>query len=332
MSSSPSNGLEAPPALAAFLRGVERRGSLFGELQCGDSDAGDTALVAAMRAFRNQAAGMPMADWPRRFWTLLAATPQLRGAAPGAAWPAGTQALAGTDPLPRQALLMRLAAGLDEDDAASVLNLTQADYRQALAAACPRDGEGRPDAEAWRGLAETIQLHLRELSPQRLARLAELREAALGGGRPRPGTGKVPGETTKPAAARTRRRGRGWLLAVLLLLATLVTAVWIWPWLKAQRTPGVQTTSDALGVLTEVQVTTEALPLEAPASRFDAAFALANHPDAALLLDPEGQAIAQQADLYAWYAAGRAAVSAETAAEAPTTDQASVAETSDAQL
>ena len=68
----------APPALAAFLRGVERRGAVLAELQCGDADAGDAALAQAMRRFRAEAAGQPMSQWPRRFWTLLLSQPGLR--------------------------------------------------------------------------------------------------------------------------------------------------------------------------------------------------------------------------------------------------------------
>lgn len=330
MTSSPSTASDAPPALAAFLRGVERRGALFGELQCGDSDAGDTALAAAMRAFRNQAAGQAMADWPRRFWTLLVATPQLRGAVPGAQWPAGTQALAVTEPLPRQALLLRLAAGLDEEAAAVVLNLSVADYRQALAIACPRDAQGQPDAPAWRALAETIQTHLRELPPQRLARLAELRETALKGGHLSPGASTR--RQTAPASKSSRRRN-WWVLALLLLGALATVLVWWWPRWRALGGVMVEGVSHSLGAPAEDRITRDALPLESPAARFDEAFALEQHPDAALLSDAEAQTIAQDADFYAWYAAGRNAVlQEEILTRAQSVDQAAAAETSDAQL
>src|SRR3546814_7005135 len=56
----------APAALTAFLRGVERRGAVFAQLQVGDAATGDRALVAAMRAFRLPAAKIPFADWPRQ--------------------------------------------------------------------------------------------------------------------------------------------------------------------------------------------------------------------------------------------------------------------------
>lgn len=334
MTSSPSSVADVPPALAAFLRGVERRGALFGELQCGDSDAGDTALAAAMRAFRNQAAGQPMAEWPHRFWALLAATPQLRGAVPGAVWPPGTQVLAAAEPLPRQALLLRLAAGLDEEAAASVLNLTVADYRQALAIACPRDAQGQPDASAWRALAETIQLHLRELPPQRLVRLAELRETALKGGRLHPGPGAKgrPGPATRIAKRPSRKR-IWWALALLLVGAVAAVAVWWWPHWRTLDGAAVEGVSHSSRVPAEDRITRDTLPLESPAARFDEAFALDQHPDAALLLDPEAQTVAQDADFYAWYAAGREAVSKEESmTRTQSLDPATVAETSDAQL
>ena len=52
MASSDSSSSPAPAALAAFLRGCERRGAVFAELQCGDAERGDIALAAALRAFR----------------------------------------------------------------------------------------------------------------------------------------------------------------------------------------------------------------------------------------------------------------------------------------
>ena len=181
---APQDTVGSPPAaLAAFLRGCERRGAVFAELQCGDPDRGDVALAAALRAFRGNAAALPMADWPVRFWSLLSAAPPLRTAAPDARWPGALSALAAAAPLDRAALLLRLAGGLQEADAADALGLDGAAYRDALARACPRDALGHPDAAAWRAVAEAIQTQLRELPPDRLAKLARLREDALAGTR-----------------------------------------------------------------------------------------------------------------------------------------------------
>ncbi|HJR74015.1 MAG TPA: hypothetical protein VJ806_10305, partial [Luteimonas sp.] len=75
-----SDASGVPAAINAFLRGAERRGAVFAELQCGDAVAGDAALAAAMRAFQANAAKAPMGEWPHRFWSLLLATPRLRQA------------------------------------------------------------------------------------------------------------------------------------------------------------------------------------------------------------------------------------------------------------
>jgi len=78
MSSSDLALQPSPPALAAFLRGVERRAAVLAELQAGDAVAGDEAVAAAMRQWHAAAAGMTMGEWPERFWAQLLAQPQLR--------------------------------------------------------------------------------------------------------------------------------------------------------------------------------------------------------------------------------------------------------------
>ena len=100
-----SESAAAPAAIAAFLRGVERRGAVFAELQCGDAGCGDAALAAAMRAFREGAVANPIGDWPRRFWALLLAAPALRRPAPEATWPSALAALSQLGNGPRAALL-----------------------------------------------------------------------------------------------------------------------------------------------------------------------------------------------------------------------------------
>ena len=64
---APRSGGRPPAALAAFLRGVERRGAVLAELQCGDADAGDAALGSAMSGFCLLAGDTVMDDWPRQF-------------------------------------------------------------------------------------------------------------------------------------------------------------------------------------------------------------------------------------------------------------------------
>lgn len=309
MSSHLPQDAAPPPALSAFLRGIERRGALFAELQCGDRDAGDTALSAAMRAFRNHAAALPMADWPRRFWTLLVAAPQLRTAAATAHWSADVRALSLLEPTHRKALLLRLAASLPEDEAAAVLALDTATYEQALAAACPRDAQGQPDAVAWRALAEAVQLRLRDLPPERLARLARLREAALHGTSLPRSVPSKPASINPPAPARRRWP---WVLLVLMLCAGALAATWWWPQWRAPPVLPEEVDEGVELVLPDPEIASKALPEQAPAARFNAVQGLLTHRDFELVMDAGDEAIARDADFLAWYASG--------ASELPTTE------------
>ncbi|WP_241093604.1 hypothetical protein [Xanthomonas sp.] len=310
MTAAPSSaGAATPPALAAFLRGTERRAAVVAELQLGDADHGLRALAAAMRAFRTHAAALPMAEWPLRFWKLLAAVPTLRTPAGAAAsWPPGLSHLQRLDPADRLALLLRIVAGLDEATAARVLDQTQTQYQQALARACPRAADGQPDAGGWRALADAAQQHLRELPPARLQALAALGEAALGGGAP-------PRPVTPPAADPPPPR-RGWVtrprlaLAVALVVASLLVASLWW---GAPRQAPSDDANLALGDTGPVQV--EALPAEsgpAPPPPLPAA------PPA-----PLPEAAIYDLDFYAWYAAGAPAARIER--EAPGAEDAAPA-------
>jgi hypothetical protein len=332
MPSNLTDAASVPAALSAFLRGVERRGALFAELQCGDREGGDSALAAAMRAFRNRAGSSPMAEWPRRFWALLVATPQLRQSAAPAHWPVGVEALAGLESLPRQALLLRLAASLPEEEAAAVLGMVPEVYEQALASACPRDASGQPDALAWRALAEAIQTLLREMPPQRLAHLARLREAAILGTkieRPAPATRSV-----SPIEAPPRRRRGPWVVLVLVLCAAALAATWWWPQWQASRSADANLDGGVQRLQDPVEIAIEELPEQPPAARFDAATALLTHPDFELLLEPQDEAIARDADFLAWYAAGASAPAdaPEAKAEEVAASTATGTETTDAQF
>lgn len=109
-----------PAALSAFLRGVERRGLVLAQLQCGDDAAAERALAAALRAFSGQAAGRPMAGWPMRFWSLLAAAPPLRREPMPGTWLPPFTALGRMQSADRLALLLRIVGGLQEADASEV--------------------------------------------------------------------------------------------------------------------------------------------------------------------------------------------------------------------
>lgn len=321
MAAPDSSSLPAPAALAAFLRGCERRGAVFAELQCGDADRGDVALAAALRAFRGKAAGLPMADWPVRFWALLVATPQLRVDGPGAGWPGAFAALARPATADRAALLLRLAGGLQEAEAAEVLGLDGAAYRDALARACPRDALGHPDAAGWRAVADAIQQHLRELPADRLATLARLREDALAGTRLPPTA-----PTTFAAAGETPRRGRWIVVAFVLLLVAIAAAAALW-WWRSSSGPSVpvqaaESSGDeaTLALPPDPEIIVAALPpAEAPAARVDATSPVDPDPDDALLADAD-EPRAREADFLAWYVAGGSAAQA-TATEVANGDR-----------
>ncbi len=296
------SGRESPPALSAFLRGVERRASLLGELQCGDAAAAEAALEAAMRAFAKSAGRLPMAAWPDRFWGLLCAAPALRSPASSAAQPAPLDHLAGLAATDRLALLLRLVAGLEETAAAAGLGLDAEAYRDALTRACPRDAEGQPDAVAWRALAEAIQQRLRELPPQRLARLAQQRERALRG---EPAPANVAAAPAAATAKRNpRRRPRGpWAaaLAAAAVIALVVMGPWRFPGLPMASSPAPAPSTDGLARLQDPRIEQESLAeAEAPAARYDVDFARLTEPDFELLLDAHGEALAREADLLAW--------------------------------
>lgn len=291
----------SPPALSAFLRGVERRGAVLAELQCGDAAAGDAALAAAMRTFREAATDVPMAEWPRRFWSLLLAEPALRQRV------AVALALDSTDRLgevaigPRAALLLRLAAGLSEREAADVLGVSESSYRLALRDALPHHADGRADPVAWRQLRDQVHRRIKTLGPERLTRLARAREALLAGA---PLSNTTAAAAVADGAHRLGARPR-WLLgllwALLVLCALGFAATWWWP--RQGLGPA--------GRGSRVQV--EALPpAAAPAATLAADGTLLAHPDFALLADPAGEAQAADLPLRAWLAAVEAGtVSAE---------------------
>ncbi|WP_372363532.1 hypothetical protein ACCQ07_18565 [Xanthomonas sp. NCPPB 3583] len=316
-----------PAALSAFLRGVERRGLVLAQLQCGDVAAAERALAAALRAFSSQAAGRPMAGWPMRFWSLLATAPPLRREPMPGTWLPPFTVLGRMQTADRLALLLRIVAGLEEGVASEVQGVEAADYRQSLARACPRDAAGNPDAQAWRALAEAAQVELRDLSPAQLTRLSQLRDSALAGmpltaapAEPAPG---------RPAAARARRQWRwpqlerrhaGMALGVLAVALLLAGLGWWWahrrpalpPEPVSQAPAGVLHVTDAAPVLVE----------ELPAADLPDAVATPglDPRDQAMLADPDLE-LARAADFYAWYAAGHPVPVDESGAHATAAEQ-----------
>jgi hypothetical protein len=290
--SSPSHNPTPPPALSAFLRGVERRGAVLAELQAGDASLGDAALAAAMAQFRSEAESLAMPAWPTRFWGLLLAQPQLRNRTAVALPIDVTDRLGELGSGPRAALLLRVAAGLSEDEGAAVLGVSQPSFRLALQRALPHHEDGRADPEAWQRLREQIHRRIKTLPTDRLVRLSAARDAVMRG----PGPASSP---TAPTAARPRPR---WLMASLwVLLATCVLALaasFIWPDLL---TPWQR----ALGLEPGVKrVRVEPLPEgDEPAARYSPETALIAHRDFDLLADPQAQADARDLEFHSWYAA-----------------------------
>jgi len=256
----------AHAALTAFLRGVERRGAVFAQWQGGDEENGDVALAATLRGFREMAGDIPFAEWPRRFWAMLLASPSLRVPARAVTADDALGHLAGLGSGPRAALLLRLVAGLAESEAAAVLGIARPTYRLALQRALPHRDDGSADPEAWRALSNAAQRAVRAVPGERLERIAMLRD----GVRPRQ-------RQAHPAAADTGSRRR-WLwpatLVVVALTATALAATWWWPWPPGPAADG-----------STARIRTEALPpASAPAAQFDPATALQSHRDLDLLL------------------------------------------------
>lgn len=288
MPRSRSDPSPPPAALTAFLRGIERRGAAFAQLQVGDAEIGDRALVAAMRAFRLPAARLPIVEWPRQFWTLLLATRELREAPAAAHWGSGFAFFSDLGRGPRAALLLRLVAGLDEVEAAAVLGVARSTYRLALQRALPHLDDGRPDAEAWRMLGESARHAVRDLSVERIAQLARMREAAVLGHK---------FEASAHAPPRQAVLGRARWVVPAMVATGVATAIALAATFFLPAATG-EPDADA----GRIQVAP--LPgAEAPKASFDSDAALLTHPDFDLLADGSDDVAAHDPGFYAWLAA-----------------------------
>ncbi|MGY0633828.1 hypothetical protein [Luteimonas sp. A478] len=278
------------PALSAFLRGVERRAAVFAHLQAGDQAAGTAALAETMAAFRAVAARTAFGDWPRRFWTMLLAVPQLREAETGGRWPGEFQALAQAGRGPRAALLLRLVAHVSEADAAAALGVARPTYRMALRRALPRSEDGRGDDLAWQELGAAAQQAVRDISPQRLEELAQLREAALQGVEwaPAPPPRDAASQRERPQPERARWL---WPALALVVVATLVAVAAV-PRLAGQA-GGRDGGPD--------RILSEALaPGAKPGGALEGDLALLTHPDFELLADEPQDAAMRAPAFHAW--------------------------------
>ena len=289
----PNEAPGAPAALAAFLRGIERRGVVFAELMCGDPVAAEQAFAVALRQFRGQALSQAFAHWPRLFWRTLLASPVLRAGAAAPRWPPALAALGETGAGPRAALLLRLVAGLTDPEAAAVLGVAPATYRLALRRALPHRADGSADPEAWRQLGRHVQDAVRGLPAERLAHLARLREAAVQGRRPEL-IGPLPVAPAAAAPAAPHRLLRRVLWAGVAACALALVATFLLPAGLPARGEG------------DPRVSMRVLPAaDAPAARYDAAFGLRTERDFELLAAAPAPPPQDEMAFYAWYAAQR---------------------------
>ncbi len=139
----------APPAVAAFLRGVRPRAWLLARVQAGSDPPARHALAVVERVFTADAGMWPLAEWPGQYWRLLLATPSLRQPGEGGLG----SPLPGIGRLPAQqraAVLLLVVAGLDEAAAASALGVPIEACQQAVRASLPPDALGKPDVDVWR--------------------------------------------------------------------------------------------------------------------------------------------------------------------------------------
>jgi hypothetical protein len=188
----------------------------------------------------------------------------------------------------RALLLLRMAAGLDEADAAAVLGVAEGTARRGLERVVPRLGDGAPDTAAWSRQAQALQQRVRDLPTDRTLRLARGREAALAG-------------TAEQYAPARRWRPAAPILAVAAAVAVALGATW---WMERRADDRVETAE--LG------------PAGRPASRFSPTGGLIAHPDFALLADPAGEALARDVAFLSWSAAQVDAATAPADPLAPT--------------
>lgn len=220
MSSDHAEPAPVPPAaLAAFVRGIQRRATVFAELHTGDPAVGDAAVAAAIRDWPAISRETAMGDWPVSFWSLLLSQPQLRvrvrtpvSLSLQASDRLGELALAA-----RVALLLRLVAGLEEGPAAAAQGVTEPEYRLALEMALPSAPDGSPDMQVWGRLSDEIQRRIRTLPPTRLPRLGSTREAVQHQDEHLPDDHQ-PRRSVHPPR-------RWWLIGLWIVLAILAIAV-----------------------------------------------------------------------------------------------------------
>ena len=262
---TPAPAEDAPAAVSAFLRGVQRRAVLLAGLQSGDPRRAGITVSEARRRFTDLVGDRPLEQWPGLYWGLLLADPALRAPAHAAFWPAGLAWLGNLSNGVRATVLLRLVAGLQLGGIAEVLRVPEETAHAALRAALPLDAAGHHDAVAW-----------------------QERQAALRGALDAAGRAGSP-EDQGPAG--TQPRGRGGLLWAGVAVCVLALAATFLPFRAPVAPPGAAAQGTPLP------------PSEAPTVPLEADLLLLTHPDLEQLADQRDAAVMRDLGFYAWYAA-----------------------------
>ncbi len=250
-----------PPALHAFLRGIEPRACVLARAQGGPALDGPELVARVRLDFAARFGRLPLAEWPLRYWGLLLAREELaqpRGATP-------EHPLYALGHTRRLALLLRLVVGLEPPGAARVLGLSETAYR-----ALWNDAE---DKLAPLGVGPAILMRWQEAFQAQVR--AEAVAGPASGAAARPALAKrlpsMPSGLPKPSVLQL---GLG---AVVFGLVGLLVVTFVWP-------PG---SADA--PVAAIDPTPAALdtPTRAPEAR---------NVDADLVVDPDFRLLTAPAD------------------------------------
>ena len=280
-------------AIAAFLRGLERRAQLLARVQTGDPAATQRALAVTQQVFASEAEQWPIAQWPLQYWRLLLSVPAM-GQATRASTNTPLPAIAQLPPAIRAAVLLHLVVCLDESEAAAALDCEVASYQQRIRDALPRDAHGQPDIAVWRQWRDAVQLALDVPDPDAQEMVDAMPQAP-----PPPAPPPHAAQTTASAPStgtgtadpppHPHRHLLRWLwLGVVLGLLALTATFFLHP------------RGRVLWNEWHNRVRVEALPAAAaPKARFDPSDT-ANDPDRALFAAPQELALATDLPLLAW--------------------------------
>lgn len=267
-------GLPETHAQRRLLEQLARPGAVFAELSLADDRAGDRAVAAAGTGL---AAAPDARALALRFWRALLATPT-QAPAPWPLLPSPLDRMGRLEPGQRTLVLLKLLSGLDDIALAALLGGSPAAVQGALSRAQAQAGES--DWAAW---PVALQARVDALPTARLVNIASGR-----------GLQNDDAANHDEAPAVLPRWARRALAATFVATALALAATWIVP-------------MTGLGDDDEPRIRTRTLGAAAePASRFDAARALATHPDRAVLeIGDADAAVARDTAFFAWYQAER---------------------------